>query len=179
MKKVTSTTNTAATVAEPKVELSAKDVAQKLAVAKIDAEYEAKKKAEYAAKAAAKEAKVIPEGKAKRVRKPRVKFTLPAGVTALEYITAWATGQSEANNQVALLKVCKSLSRFEHSGQRSTARIEIKQLEREIARIHRGLQLAGIDVAKYPESVNERLAELNDILFHLKAAKAATAVETK
>jgi len=115
-KKNTATASQEATaVATATPELSAKDVALKTAAAKVEAEFNAKRKADLAAKAAAKAATVIPEGttgKALTKKARRAKFELPEGYnTLLEYITAWATTQSANGNEAALLRVAKSLNR--------------------------------------------------------------------
>jgi hypothetical protein len=68
----------------------------------------------------------------------------------------------------AKMKVAKSLNRFANSGKNQTARKELKTLERELSRIYRGLDLAGLTPERYPEEVIERI---NRLVLNIKALK--------
>lgn len=144
------------------VELTAKDVAIKSAIAKVEKEFDDKRKAELAAKAAMKAAKVIPEGttgKALTNKARRAKFELPAGYnTLLEYITAWATTQSANGNEAALLRVAKSLNRVTNPSERTKLRRECKQIIREIGKLNRGIELLG------EKNISKEILERRDLL---------------
>ena len=162
-KKNTATASQEATaVATATPELSAKDVALKTAAAKVEAEFDAKRKADLAAKAAAKAATVIPEGttgKALTKKARRAKFELPEGYnTLLEYITAWATTQSANGNEAALLRVAKSLNRVTNPSERTKLRRECKQIIREIGKLNRGIELLG------EKNISKEILERRDLL---------------
>lgn len=176
--------------ASANTELSAKDVALKSAAAKVEAEFEAKRKAELAAKAAQKPAKVIPEGTTGKAltKKARKAFILPEGYdSVVDYINSWVDNQSMANNQAALIKVARYLNRAENPSERTQLRREGKTLSRELAKLRKGIELLGREnvsedirtrynnmAAKY-EALSKRRTELA----REAAAKAEARKEAK